>query len=332
MCRLAVESNQMIRTIKPLKLAIGKVRPSSDALTPIHPLFVRSCLLSKCYKMALAVLEEEIYDISEPALTGLTTKDFLLYYYYGGMIYTGLKQYKKALGFFRMAVSIPASVLSSIMVEGYKKYILLSLLVYDKILTLPRYSSSILQRHHKTAFPQYQEFASAFISQNTNDLHKCAEAHCDIFQKDNNFGLIKQCIQALYRKNIQRHTQTYITLSLQDIAKSVKLPSDKDAEKHVLQMIENGEIFASINQKDGMVSFGEDLEQYDNDPIRDSLDKQIQNIIDLGKKVHTVEESIASTTEFIQKTLHERVGRWGPDFDELGADDRPGSLISQKFM
>jgi len=233
----AIESNQAMRALKTLRLAIKKLRPNSETLTPVHSDFLQACLIARNYNIALPILEEEIYDVNTD-VTGTTPRDLLLYYYYGGMIYTGLKEYKKALGFFRLAVTTPALVLSSIMVEAYKKYILLSLLVHGKVLPLPRYTSSVVQRHHKTSFPQYNEFATAYTSHNTDDLHKCAEAHVETFQKDKNFGLVKQCIQSLYRRNIQRFTQTYLTFSLQDIASSVKLNSVKDAENHVLSMIE----------------------------------------------------------------------------------------------
>lgn len=48
---------------------------------------------------------------------------------------------------------------------------------------------------------------------------------------------MKQCIQDLYRRNIKRHTQTFLTLSLSQIAESVKLASPKDAEKAILRMV-----------------------------------------------------------------------------------------------
>ena len=57
-----------------------------------------------------------------------------------------------------------------------------------------------------------------------------------IFQ-DNNLGLVKQVLSSLYKRNIQRLTQTYLTLSLQDIASTVQLNNAKDAEMHVLRMV-----------------------------------------------------------------------------------------------
>lgn len=55
--------------------------------------------------------------------------------------------------------------------------------------------------------------------------------------QDNNLGLVKQVISSMYKRNIQRLTQTYLTLSLHDIANTVQLNSPKEAEMHVLQMV-----------------------------------------------------------------------------------------------
>jgi len=183
----------------------------------------------------------------------------------------------------------------------------------------------VIQRHHKTAFSQYHEFATAFATHNTDDLHKVAEQHAEHFQKDKNFGLIKQCIQSLYRKNIQRFTQTYLTFSLKDIAAGAKISSIQDAEKHVLRMIESGEIFATINQKDGMVSFHEDPEQYDTNDLLTHLDHQVQKVIDIGKKVRVQDEIIGCSPLYIQKTsLYERGGRGWGEFEEFeGAEKMP---------
>jgi len=327
---IAIETNQAIRGIKPLRNAIKKLRPNSETLTPIHTDYLQLCLLAKCYSAALPVLEEEIFEVSSEF--AVTPRDMLLFYYYGGLVFTGLKQFKKGLDFFRVVITAPSMVLSAIMVEGYKKFVLLSLLVHGKLGPLPRYTSSMIQRHHKTAFSQYHDFATAFANGNTDELHKVAEQYVEVFHKDKNFGLIKQGIQSLYRKNIQRLTQTYLTFSLKDIASGVKLNSVQEAEKQVLKMIESGEIFATINQKDGMVSFQEDPEQYDTNQMLVRLDQQIQKTIELGKKVRTQDEMIAGSQIYLQKTsLYERGGRWS-EFDEFLEGSNPSEKIPGKLL
>jgi len=297
---------------------------NSESLTPIHGDFLQLCLLAKCYHIAVPILNDEILEVN-PDLTGVTSRDMLLYFYYGGMIYTGVKQYKQAFGFFRQAVSTPATSLSAIMVESYKKYILVSLLVSGKLVSLPKYTSAAFQRFQKAGFAPYQELANAYSTQSTDDIHKVAQQHAEIFIKDHNMGLVKQCIQSLYRRNIQRHTQTYITFSLQDIATSVKLQNAKESENQILKMIEDGEIFATMSQKDGMVVFQEDPECYDTNKVVFDLDNAIQKVIDIGKKVRTLDETIASSSHYIQKTtVQERGNRWGEieDFE----NDKTGNI------
>ena len=109
-----------------------------------------------------------------------------------------------------------------------------------------------MQRHHKSSFPHYHEIANAYSTNSTDDLHKVAQTHLDAFSKvnipentttfikfnqDHNFGLIKQVIQSLYRRNIQRYTQTYVTFSLQDIAQGAKIESVQAAEQLLLKMV-----------------------------------------------------------------------------------------------
>ena len=71
-------------------------------------------------------------------------------------------------------------------------------------------------------------------------------------RQDNNVGLLQQCLHCLSKRSIHKLTQTYLTLSLADLAAAASLSSAREAELCVLRLIEAGEIFATIDQKDGM--------------------------------------------------------------------------------
>jgi COP9 signalosome complex subunit 3 len=102
---------------------------------------------------------------------------------------------------------------------------------------LPRYTSSGLQRHFRHACAPYEELATSFQTRSLADVNKCIEQNREAYVKDGNWGLVKQATKALIRKNIQRLTQTYLTLSLQDIADNVKLKNKEEAEKILLRMV-----------------------------------------------------------------------------------------------
>lgn len=49
------------------------------------------------------------------------------------MIYTAVKNYERALYFFEVCISTPAMAMSYIMLEAYKKFILVSLILHGKV-------------------------------------------------------------------------------------------------------------------------------------------------------------------------------------------------------
>ncbi|KAF4514256.1 UNVERIFIED_CONTAM: hypothetical protein B566_EDAN019543 [Ephemera danica] len=187
---------------------------------------------------------------------------FLRYYYYGGMIYTALKNLERAIYFYEVAVTTPALAVSHIMLEAYKKYILVSLIMHGKVGALPKYTSQVVSRFIRPASQPYHELATAYATTRTADVQNVLQKYAEIFSRENNTGLAKQVLTSLTKKNIQRLTKTFLTLSLSDVASRVQLPGPSDAERLILNMIEDNEIFATINQKDGMVIFHEDPEKY----------------------------------------------------------------------
>lgn len=49
------------------------------------------------------------------------------------MIYTAVKKFDRALYFYETVISTPAMAVSHVMLEAYKKYILVSLILYGKV-------------------------------------------------------------------------------------------------------------------------------------------------------------------------------------------------------
>ncbi len=50
-------------------------------------------------------------------------------------------------------------------------------------------------------------------------------------------GLVKLVVESQTKRNVQRLTQTYLTLSLEDIAAAVNLPSATAAELVILRSV-----------------------------------------------------------------------------------------------
>nr|AFK44725.1 unknown [Medicago truncatula] len=88
---------------------------------------------------------------------------------------------------------------------------------------------------------------------------------------------------------------------------------------HVLQMIQDGEIYATINQKGGMVRFLEDPEQYKTCEMIEHIDSSIQRIMALSKKLTATDEQISCDQLYLSKVGRERQ-RY--DFDDYDVPTR----------
>lgn len=297
---------QAMRGIPILIKAINKIQLFPSQLTSIHSDLCKLCLQSKNLQPALQFLNVDFVDIGNEG-GHYDAKDFLLYYYYGGMIYTALKSYDRALYFFEVAITTPSMAVSHIMMEAYKKYILVALILHGKIPALPKYTSQVVGKYIKPLCQPYYDLATSYSTNDPNDLRMNVNKHSEVFTKDNNMGLVKQCIISLYKKNIQRLTKTFLTLSLADMAGRVQLPSPSEAEKYVLRMIEDGEIFATINQKDGMVEFHDNPEKYNSAHMLLQLNTEMQKCIALDEKLQEMDRDITVNSQYVQKCtgLHE---------------------------
>ncbi|KAH9502501.1 COP9 signalosome complex subunit 3 [Bulinus truncatus] len=289
------------RGIAPLVQAIQKIQIHPAQLTSIHSSLCQLCLLAKNMKPALLFLDIDITDISREG-GHFDAKDYLLYYYYGGMIYTALKNYDRALYCFEIVITTPSVAVSHIMMEAYKKFTLVCLILHGKIISLPKYTPQVLQRYIKPLCQPYVDLAAVYLQNNLADLRMTVVKHTDIFNRDNNMGLVKQCMTSLIKKNIQRLTKTFLTLSLADMANRVQLTNPKEAEKYVLHMIEEGEIFATINQKDGMVRFHDNPENYNSPNMLLELDREMQRCIQLDEKLREMDREIAINPQYVQKS------------------------------
>ncbi|CAG8475167.1 6505_t:CDS:10 [Ambispora gerdemannii] len=303
--KLATQFGNNIITFKPLANTIIKFAPSRNHLTNLHQFFLKECLLSKFYTQALPILEQDITEI-EHQLMGINYLDHLLYHYYGGMVYIGLKNYDRALYFFRLVISAPAVVTSAVQLEAYKKYVLVSLYLYGKIIPLPKYTSGVVIRAVKNYCQPYQDFAAAFESLNVkrvrNELQKCT----DIFKKDKNLGLARQSLEAIFRQKIQQLTQTYLTLSLADIADAVGLEgpnASSIAEDYILRMIETREIFATISHshQNGMVSFQDNPDRYNTSLTITKIEEHIAQAASVNQRVIKTDHLVACSKEYLSK-------------------------------
>ncbi|KAH8379271.1 hypothetical protein KR009_003968 [Drosophila setifemur] len=331
-----VQKNLSVLGIRILSRAIDQIRQMDTQLTPIHADLCLLSLKAKNFNVVLPYLDADITDISTVAAECKTqqqqqnahtdanndAKYFLLYYYYGGMIYTAVKNYERALYFYEVCITTPAMAMSHIMLEAYKKFLMVSLIVEGKIAYIPK-NTQVIGRFIKPMANHYHDLVNVYANSSSEELRIIILKYSEAFTRDNNMGLAKQVATSLYKRNIQRLTKTFLTLSLTDVASRVQLSGAAEAERYILNMvryiqpisyiknqsitlskqIKSGEIYASINQKDGMVLFKDDPEKYNSPDMFLNVQTNISQVLDLVKQINKMEEEIILNPLYVKKAL-----------------------------
>jgi COP9 signalosome complex subunit 3 len=146
---LATEYAMPLRVITTLEKAIHLVQENEYQLTAVHADLLQVCLLAKHYQRAGEMLKSKpMLNIGDTKLNGFTQSDYLRYWYYAGLVHTGLKAFPDALDAFEQCFSAPAMVLSAPAVEAYKKYLLVSL-IHRGVIDTKRSGNPMMMRNLK---------------------------------------------------------------------------------------------------------------------------------------------------------------------------------------
>jgi COP9 signalosome complex subunit 3 len=124
------------------------------------------------------------------------------------------------------------------MVAAYKKFVLVSLLKFGKVITLPKYCSHIVDRMIKPLCGSYNELAKTYNGRKVGPVHDLIAKYSEVFQNDGNLGLVHRLRETVYRHSMQRLTQTFMTLSLADVSSRVNLSSAQEAELYIRTMVQ----------------------------------------------------------------------------------------------
>ncbi|VDP26010.1 unnamed protein product, partial [Schistosoma margrebowiei] len=127
----------------------------------------------------------------------------------------------------------------------------------------------------------YLELATAFRSNNPEDLTNFVDLHRELFTADFNFGLVKQVIKCHGKFRIQSLT--------------------KEAEKQILDMIKSKAIFANIDQQNGTVHFLDDPEQYDSIKMLRILQEKITECVNLEKHFMQLTDRLVTNPNYAKR-------------------------------
>ncbi|KAF7119113.1 hypothetical protein CNMCM5793_008852 [Aspergillus hiratsukae] len=233
---------------------------------------MKLCLLSRSYRHALPVLDKAMYHFpagpnhtyqahrqvflcsqhgsSAAYITHasgftaqVTYRDHLQYFLYGAMIYMALKEWESALHLLCMVISCPvANTVSKIMVEAYKKWLLVSLLAKGKVVSTPEMINPHVMKVYQSLILPYVSLADAFENDDPQRLRAEADVGRAIWLADNNMGLVLQVVRAHRKSVVVKLSSTFSAVAIADIAQRIASDSfpSTEVETSISSMVISG--------------------------------------------------------------------------------------------
>jgi COP9 signalosome complex subunit 3 len=188
----------------------------------------------------------------------LKYQEVLEYFLLRGMIYIGLRQWEKALQSLEDAVTFPTKegAVSKIMIDAYKKWILVGLLLEGKPLTLPKITNNNAAKIYHVAAKPYESVAQIFETSTAARLKAEVDIGNQIWHNDCNSGLVLHVLAAYQKNQIRSLSNVYTKMSIQEIHNTTtsaetgaRLPNAQATETLIRSMISDGSLHATLNNQ-----------------------------------------------------------------------------------
>merc|ERR1712131_253396 len=195
-------------------------------------------------------ITNQMFKYIHPSLQDI--KDYLLFHYYSAIL-LGMEQNWKQMHFnLEQVISVPSNAHSQIIIDAYKKYILICFLRGINIRnTLPKYALQSRQQQELSPLPTVTSISSRNPGQNSQSskgkgicnirqyhtfVWRCLEESSEeaalneitsLLEEDKNLALAKMAIKENKKRRVKKMTDIYITAKLTDVAKRVELSVDQ---------------------------------------------------------------------------------------------------------
>ncbi|KAI2640027.1 hypothetical protein GGS21DRAFT_504670 [Xylaria nigripes] len=270
--------------VETLATAILKLDPSGNLFTSSHLPLAKLAYETDNISLALPVIDKSIVfyagmaqnDVAQvlcdPTLqpylyisknTGLTTSlrhsAVLEYDLLCGMIYCAMRDWVKARAAFERVVTFPtkADGCSKIMVDAFKRWVLLSLLAEGCHYPTPPYTTTLTARTFEILSKPYLALATTFATDDVQLLKIEADKNAQLWIDDGNVGLIREVMASYQKWRVLSMQHIYTKISIPEIRQQTKdagtgevLEKDEDMEMLILSMISSGMLKGVIEKND----------------------------------------------------------------------------------
>ncbi len=156
----------------------------------------------------------------------------------------------------------------------------------------------------------YEKKLSESGKKGLEELNTLVSSFSTKLKKDDMLGLVKRCLKMFVRHKIASQTRTYVTLSLQDLAKTAGCHSKEEAESVLVDMISQGEISAQVDQATEVVLFlDEEISESgggSSGGLLEMIANQTTKMLLIAKSLRDKNESLTTNKTYVSKFVPQK--------------------------
>lgn len=273
--------------------------------------------------LADPTLTPSSYISRETGLTStLKSSAVLEYDLFSGLVYCAARDWSKAQAALERVITFPTREggCSKIMVDAYKKWILVSILANGKLAVLPSHTGAAATRMFQTMGDTYTNFAALFSTSDAVGLRLDVEKNAETYQNDRNTGLVNEALAAYQKWSIIGLQQVYSKLSIAEIREQTKsaetgvsLARDEDVEMLIQNMIMSGMLRGVIEKNDSgtaYLRFFANSGSHDIPPLSEKdfalqLATTAKQLKELGPVLQATRERLATNKDYVKHSAKE---------------------------
>ena len=276
----------------------------------------------------------------------LKHQELLEYFFCCGMAYIGLRNWESAQECLENAVTYPAKdgAVSKIMVEAYKKWIIVGLLFEGKQLQLPKSVGRESGRLYHTLAKPYETVAQLFETATASRLKAEIDSGSRIWQDDFNTGLMLHLLAAYQKYQIRNLANIYSKISIPEITNQTmsaetgnKLPSAHAVETLVQSMITEGILNATMSNSPNspaVLTFKSGGPVLSESQARTELAASTKRIQSLTQDIRNTDRMLARDKEYIKHAQKQKNAAKNSQVDQgiAGAEMDWNSMEDEDIM
>ncbi|KAL7936983.1 hypothetical protein V8C35DRAFT_294372 [Trichoderma chlorosporum] len=341
--------------------AILRIDPSGSVFTSTHLILVKLAYDSNCIKPALKVLDADIlfyprnahparsenakvlcdteiepyvYIASAGLTDAIKSSSILEYHLLQAMAYISRKDWPKAQAALERVIGHPAKDkgVSKIMVDGYKKWLLVGLLKDGRPPSVPSYISSSTRSTYNGLSEAYNTIATLFITDGASALKEEFEKGRLTWEEDSNMTLLEEVLVSYQKWQVINLRRIYHQVSISQIRHTTlsaqtteTLNNDEEVLLLVSDMIESGMLKGQLQvgptAGESYVAFHEEHDLMTETDFAAEVARSHRSVETLTKQYRVTNERLSYTKDYArylvreQKRMEKDIADAGVGFD-----------------